>query len=171
MKTSINDTPNTQVAPEENATPVENVTSNYELSAVDTPTETAVSMFTNASNEMYCSVKDDGSRASKIKIYNAIQSTSKRLADCLGDVIEIKDVIAHPITVVDDNGEVLTTLRTILIDKDGNTYESVSIGINNSISRIIALFGQPTWEEPIKVKVKQQGTRNGNNKINYLELV
>ena len=50
-----------------------------------------------------------------------------------------------------------------------------SSGITNSLARIFALIGKPdggAWEkEPVKMKVKQVQTRNGNNKVNTIELV
>lgn len=124
-------------------------------------------------NKLYCSIKSDGTRKSKVKIYNAINNADKKVADCIGEVIELVDVIAHPATVLDEEtGEITEILRTVLIDKDGISYSASSIGITNSLEKIFAIVGMPSWtEEPLKVKIKQVATGNGMNKVNTLELV
>lgn len=127
----------------------------------------------NPSSKMYCSIENDGSRESQIKIYNAIASAEKKIADCINEVIEVVDVAAHPVTLCDENtGEVITVLRTILIDKKGVAYAAVSQGITNSLSRIFGIVGQPSWKnEPVKMKIRQVQTRNDNNKVLTIELI
>lgn len=130
----------------------------------------------NPTEQFYCSIVNDGSRKSAIKIYNAINSADEQLADHINEVLEIVNIVAHPVELVDEeDGEVFTALRTILIAKDGKAYSAVSGGITNSIARIFAIVGKPdggAWEkEPVKIKVKQVQTRNGNNKVNTIELV
>lgn len=142
----------------------------------DLASVTLVDQLKNPMNEFYCSIPNDGTRKSAIKIYNAINSTDEQLADHINEVIEIVNVVAHPVELIDEiNGEVFTSLRTILIGKDGTAYSAVSSGITNSLAKIFAIVGMPdngAWEkEPIKIKVKQVQTRNGNNKVNTIELV
>lgn len=123
--------------------------------------------------QMYCSIKDDGTPKSKARIYNAINSPDKKLSECIGEVLELKNIVAHEVQLIDEEtGEVVRVLRTVLIDKNGISYEAVSGGVANSISRLLQIFGQPeTWTEPIKVKAKQKNTRNGNNKVTTLEII
>ena len=131
----------------------------------------------NEPNEQfYCSIVNDGTRASQIKIYNAINSVDETLAEHINEVLEIVNIVAHPIELTDEEtGEIFTALRTVLIDKNGISYGAVSGGITNSLARIFAIVGKPdggAWEdEPVKIKVKQVQTRNGNNKVNTIELV
>ena len=132
--------------------------------------------FKDPAGSFYCSIKDDGKRATKVAIYNAISVSDEQLADHINEVLEIVNVVAHPVSLVDENtGEVITALRTVLIDKSGKAYNAVSGGIANAVSRIMAIVGTPedgAWEkEPVKVKVKQVKTRNGVNKVNTLELI
>lgn len=132
--------------------------------------------FKNPTDQFYCSIVSDGSRKSKVAIFNAINNAEKKIADHINEIIEAVNVVAHPVTLVDDEtGEVINALRTVIIDKNGVGYEAVSGGIANALSRIMAIVGEPTqgaWEkEPVKMKIKQKATRNGTNKVNTIELV
>ena len=130
----------------------------------------------NPTETFYCSIVNDGTRKAQVKIYNAINVVDENLADHINEVLEIVNVVAHPVELADEEtGEKFTALRTVLIDKNGVSYGAVSGGITNSLARIFAIVGKPdgqAWEkEPVKIKVKQIQTRNGNNKVNTIELV
>lgn len=132
--------------------------------------------FKDPTGNFYCSIKDDGKRSTRVAIFNAINGADESLADHINEVLEVVNVVAHPVTLIDEQtGEVIEALRTVLIDKDGKAYTAVSSGIANALSRIIAIVGEPTnaaWEkEPVKMKIKQVKTRNGVNKVNTIELV
>ena len=130
----------------------------------------------NPESSFYCSITDDGTRKSKIAIFNAINGADESLADHIGETIEVVNVVAHPVTLVDEEtGESFQTLRTVLVDKKGVSYTAVSQGITSALSRIFSIVGSPddnAWvNEPVKMKIKQVKTRNGNNKVNTIELV
>ena len=142
----------------------------------DISSTSIVEQLKNPLSEFYCSITNDGKRGTAIKIYNAINNAEEQLAEHINEVIEVVNVVAHPVELIDEeSGEIFTALRTILITKDGTSYSAVSSGITNSLARIFALIGKPdggAWEkEPVKMKVKQVQTRNGNNKVNTIELV
>lgn len=123
-------------------------------------------------SQMYCSIRDDGTMESKARIFNSINSPDKRISDCIGEVINLANIVAHPIQLVDENsGELIETMRMVLVDDKGTSYEAVSTGIVNAVARILQIFGQPeTWTAPIRVKPVQKGTRNGNNKVTTLKV-
>lgn len=132
--------------------------------------------FKNPDNMFYCSIAMDGKRETKKAVYNAIQNATDRCENHINKTIDIVNVIAHPVELADDEtGEIITAVRTVLIAKDGKSYEAVSGGIANAISRIMSIMGSPEggeWEkEPVKAMIVQKPTRNGNNKILSLELV
>ena len=129
-------------------------------------------MLTNPAGKFFCSIQNDGTRKSAIAIYNAVNSKGESLDDHKGEVLEIVDVAAHPVTLVDENtGEVVEALRTIVIDKKGVVYDAVSQGIASSLSKIFGIVGMPPWSaEPLKIKVVEQKTRKGF-KTNTIELV
>ena len=130
----------------------------------------------NPNGKFYCSITNDGTRKSAVAIYNAINSADESIADHIGEVLEIVDVVAHPVSIADEEtGEIIDCLRTVLIDKHGKSYTATSQGITNSLARVFSLIGMPddgSWKnEPVKMKIKQVKTRNGNNKVNTIELV
>ena len=135
-----------------------------------------VEQLKNPTSGFYCSIKDDGTRKNKVAIFNAINGADESVADHIGEVLEIVNVVAHPVELPDEEtGEILECLRTVLVDKNGKTYTAVSQGIASALSRIFSIVGTPedgAWEqEPVKMKIKQVKTRNGNNKVNTIELV
>lgn len=127
----------------------------------------------NPDSSFFCSIVDDGSRKSKVAIYNAVNSQEEHISDHIGEVIEAVDVVAHPVTLTDpETGEITTALRTVIIDNKGVKYDAVSTGITSSLQKIFAIIGMPTWvDEPVKMKFKQVKTSNGMNKVNTIELV
>lgn len=127
---------------------------------------------TNVNSSFFCSIKDDGTRESRVKIYNALNTQGEQLSDHINEELEIVDISAHTIKVVDNStGELTQTLRTVLIAKDGTTYQSVSSGVISSLQKIFAIVGFPSWvDEPVIVKPVNVKTNNGF-KVLTLELV
>ena len=129
----------------------------------------------NPTANFYCSIPNDGSRKTQVAIFNAIQGDDE-IANHIGETLEIVNVVAHPSTTIDEaTGEIREYLRTVLIDKNGKGYTAGSVGITSALSRIFSIIGRPdngAWEkEPVKMKIKQVKTRNGQNKVNTIELV
>lgn len=121
---------------------------------------------------MFTSLVDDGTRASKAKIYNAISNPTHSLADFIGKQLEITDVVCHYVEMVDDNtGEVIQAPRMVFVDVKGETYQCISNGVLQSIKRIFPIVGMPSWkDEPLKLVVGQKKGRKGF-KFLTLELV
>lgn len=147
-----------------------------EVAVMDVASVDLVEQLKNPNGQFYCSIADDGSRKSKVAIFNAINSADESLGDHIGEVLEVVNVVAHPVELADEEtGELITALRTVLVTKDGKTYTAVSQGVTSALSRIFSIIGMPdggAWEkEPVKMKIKQVKTRNGNNKVNTIELV
>lgn len=152
---------------------MENTNTNNELMVADGLTAVdMIDALKNPTGEFFCSIVGDD-RKSKVAIYNAVNNAEDTLANHINEVITVVDVAAYPVQLVDEEtGEIFTALRTVLIDDKGKAYSAVSQGILNSLQRIFAIIGMPSWkDDPIKVKVKQVQTRNGANKVNILELV
>ena len=94
--------------------------------------------------------------ADKAKLYNAISNPVHQTSDMIGETILVTDIIVELIDVTDDlTGETKQAPRVVLIDKGGETYQSVSVGIYNSIKRLFQIIGQPTWPEGVPLKVRQ----------------
>lgn len=92
----------------------------------------------------------------KATVYNAMSNPDKRLRDCINMEITIKDVFFEETELTDDKtGEVKTGIRVVLIDDKGVSYSCVSRGIFNACKRLAAVYGNPTWEPAVKVRVVQ----------------
>ena len=135
-----------------------------------------VQQLNDPGSNFYCSIKDDGTRKSKVAIYNAVNNAQESLNDHIGEVLEIINIVAFPVELTDEEtGEMVQCLQTVFVAKDGTTYKATSQGITNSLVRIFSIVGKPdggAWEnDPVKLKVRQVKTRNGNNKVNIIELV
>lgn len=142
-----------------------------EIMSMELAAPQQLDMLTNPGS-FYCSIQNDGTRASAVAIYNAVNSKGESLDDHKGEVLEIVNVAAHPVTLIDENtGAVVEALRTVLIAKDGNIFDAVSQGIASSLSKIFGIVGMPPWtDEPLKIKVVEQKTRKGR-RTNTIELV
>lgn len=138
----------------------------------DVAAPSLVSQLENPGQKIFCSIPDDGTRASKIKIYNSINSASEQLSDHVGEVLEIVDVVAHTVVLPDMlTGEAVECLRTVLVDKKGVGYQAVSEGVVSSMSKIFSIVGMPSWkDEPVKMKPKNITTKKGF-KVLTIELV
>lgn len=108
----------------------------------------------------------------KVAFYNAISSPAKKLGEMINLTIDVEHVYAETCNYVNkETGEVQGGVRIVLIDKDGVSYNTSSIGVYNSLSKIFTIFGVPqSWESPITVRVKQI-TPADNRKVLTLELV
>ena len=116
-----------------------------------------------ANTTMYSSVKVETPEA-KALLFNAMNNPAYRIADCINKVIMVKDIFVETVECVNkESGEVSTCPRVVVIDADGVGYVAVSTGIYNAIRKVIAIFGEPTWENPIPLEVKQ--ISKGDRKI------
>lgn len=157
---------------------------NNEVTAMAVPAEDFIEIKDNAlavsaadlanppASAMYCSMTAN-THAGKMAVFNAINSPDAKVNDYIGKQIALANIVAHPITLVDENsGEMIDALRVILVDANNKSYEAVSGGIANAVQRIIQIFGQPTeWEKPIMVEPTQKQTRNGTNKVTTLKII
>lgn len=146
----------TQVVTAEASAPVAAVVpaeSQYPSTVVDT--------FTGRSVQLYSSIVDDGTRESKIKIYNAMNETDAKLSDCVNMTLEITDLVAFPVDIVQEDGEIISAMRMIFVGVDGKTYASVATGVFSSLQKIIGVVGPAPWTPALKLTPINQPTRNG----------
>lgn len=119
------------------------------------------------STTSYCSIKG-GDRKTKAKLYNASNNPEHKVGDFINKTIKVKDVLVEVITIADeDTGEVETAPRVVLIDDKGKAYQAVSVGIFNAVKKAINVFGEPTWEEPLEVIIKQIPVGKGNSMLTF----
>lgn len=110
----------------------------------------------------FCSVQG-GDRVTKAKIYNAMNNPEHKVGDYINKVINVKDVLVELISLEnEETGEVEAAPRVVLIDDKGKAYQAVSAGIFNAVKNAIAIFGVPTWDEPLPCLIKQISVKNGS---------
>lgn len=131
--------------------------------------ENFVSELTVSENSAFCSFQPD-TLEGKAQLYNAISSPDFRLSDCINTKINMTHVVCETVSCVSkETGEVTKCPRVIIIDDKGKSYQSVSMGVFNSIKRIFQMLGMPgDWEKPIPVEVKQ--ITRGQNKMLTLKV-
>lgn len=117
----------------------------------------------------YCSMVAD-TPEEKATLFNAMNNPDERIADHINETIAVKDLYCEVVQCVNqETGEVSTCPRIVLIDDKGKSYASVSLGIYSAMKKLMAIYGQPTWDKPIKVKVMQ--ISKGTRKMLSLKLV
>ena len=127
-------------------------------------TKNELTLFNGTGNNTYCS-KQVKKEEEKKELFNALETCDALLNDCVGQEINIKDVYCEERQVVDEEGVVKKKYRTILFDVNGQTYATGSYGIFNIMRKLIAIYGMPTWEEGIKVKVAKRPIGNGKSTL------
>lgn len=121
-----------------------------------------VSNLANTGSSIYCSLKGNDLDTKK-KIYNAV-SDSSPLHDMIGKTIKVRDIIAQNVQLEDmqNPGEMVDTVRVVLIDDKGKAFGTVSSGVMNSLQNIFAIVGQPeSWADPLPVIVREKTGRKG----------
>lgn len=94
--------------------------------------------------------------------YNAVSQPDTPLKECVNIPISMTHVSIEVCEVhSEQNGDVIAP-RVVIMDKDGKSYQAVSIGVYQSLKRIFALFGTPdTWTEPLTVVPMLTSTKKG----------
>lgn len=111
--------------------------------------------------ESYCSIKGD-TREAKVAMYNAINSPDHKLSDFVGKKLNIKDISIERVeNPSDETGEMVANARVVLIDENGESYTCVSSGIYSAIKKLVAVFGEPTWEPALPVEIQNLSTKRG----------
>lgn len=119
------------------------------------------SIFENTQTALFSSITATD-RVTQIKLYNAINSSENSLNDHLGEVLQITDMVAHPIELEDDvTKEMIQAMRVVLVDKDGVAYHSVSGGVVSSLQKIIGIVGQAPWTPALAISCVEVKTRKG----------
>lgn len=110
----------------------------------------------------FCSVKAE-TMEDKALVFNAANNPQHKVADFINKKIMVRDVYAETLEFVNrETGEFEKAPRIVLIDHKGEAYECVSVGMFSALKKLIATFGEPTWEQPIPVIVKQEKVANGS---------
>lgn len=120
--------------------------------------------------QSYCSVTAT-TTAEKAELFNAMNAPQKRVAECINEVIAVKDIFVETVSLTNrETGEVQECPRIVLIDDKKVAYQAVSLGLFGGLKKLFSIYGLPTeWTEPVKIKVKQ--ITKGEKKILSFEIV
>lgn len=92
----------------------------------------------------------------KAVMFRGMNNPDFRLSDKVNEVINVKDIYCEIVTLISQQtGEVTDCPRIVLFDMDGKSYQAVSMGIYNAVKKAIQVFGVPTWENGLPIKVRQ----------------
>lgn len=141
------------------------------VTAADMAKPDLIEGFQNPGKTFFSSIEDDGTRESKIKIYNALNNADTQVEKMINKEIMLTDVLAHALTLPDMNtGELRECLRIVLIDENGVGYACISEGIASSLQKIMATIGSAPWNPALKVRPVYQTTKKGY-KVMTLEIL
>lgn len=126
-------------------------------------------MLNNNDLKIYSSVKATTVDERKA-VYNALEKCDVLLNDIVGTEINVKDFYIEERQKNEENeetGEVknITKYRTILFDTEGKTYATGSYGVYNALRRICLVYGEPTWNDGVLVRVEKKPIGNGKSQL------
>ena len=126
-------------------------------------------MLNNSDLKIYSSVKATTVEERKA-VYNALEKCDVLLNDIVGTEINVKDFYIEERQKNEENeetGEVknVTKYRTILFDTEGKTYATGSYGVYNALRRICLVYGEPTWNDGVLVRVEKKPIGNGKSQL------
>ena len=109
----------------------------------------------------FCTMQAVDKKA-KATLFNACGNAEK-LSSYIGKRIDLLHFYVEVVQIVaEESGEIVNVPRCVLIDKNGKGYQAVSIGMYNTLKRIVSMYGLPeTWDEPLAVEVQQVETKKG----------
>lgn len=119
--------------------------------------ERMIADLTSERRVQYCSMTPKNTDE-EIALFNAMNSSDKRLADCINTVITIRHIFVEVVTCHNQDNPAITQLcpRIVLIDADGVSYQCVSIGIFSAMKKLLSVKGDPRlWDGPVYVQVLQ----------------
>lgn len=122
---------------------------------------TMVAALTTA-RDQFCSLVAN-TPEEKMQLFNLINAPDKRVKDMINVPLPITDIYAETVECVNEaTGEIQVCPRIVLIDDKGNSYQCVSKGMLNALSKMFQIYGLPHWNEPITIipKLISKGDRN-----------
>ena len=107
-------------------------------------------------------------RAASVRIFNAMNNPTDRVASHINETIEIQDYLVEMTEIEDTDsyGNGLGTFsvvpRVVLVAPDGTSYQATSYGIANAVRNVVMVCGDAPWNPPVQLKVKQVPTKRGS---------
>lgn len=143
---------------------------NNEIQAAQAMQAITVQNVVNApTGTMVTSFKSDPSdRANSVKIFNALNNPSERIANHINETLEVENYLIEMTEIEDADpygnglGTYSSVPRVVLVSPDGTAYQAVSYGIANAVRNIVAVCGDAPWNPAVQLKIKQVPTKRGS---------
>lgn len=120
--------------------------------------EDLTAAFSAGGDVMFSTFVVDDSDECRMKVYKMKNNPSQRISDVIGSEINMSGFLVHWIEQRDAKGRPVMAPRIVLLDTEGETYVTVSVGVYNALKNIAQTLWMPTQDHPIKVTpVKRQG--------------
>lgn len=113
--------------------------------------------------QTYCSWNPQTVEEKKA-FFNLINSPSKSVGDMVNKEIHLRHVYAETCEFINaETGEATPGIRMVLVDENGESYQTCSKGMYTSISKMLSILGDPAgWDAPVNILIKS--IRKGANK-------
>ena len=116
------------------------------------------------------------------QIFNLETNCDNKINDCVGEVINVKDIyiklIETPLEepVVDENGEILKEVEykkiTILVDDEKKSYVTASKTFANDFIKFIQMVGtEEIVNNGVAIRIIKKSVKNSSNQALSFELV
>ena len=110
-------------------------------------------------------------KAESLAVIAAMDNTDYQLADCLGQVIEVIQIIAHETQFETKEKGLISAIRTVIIDAKGKSYGSVADGVRDSVAGLFHMVGMPPYDPPILLTPIEKPTRQGFKTLKLIPVV
>lgn len=132
--------------------------SENEIVAYDNSIGDAIEQLKSGVAPMFSSIEAK-TEDDKLSIFDAVMG-SLPLAEHLGTVIDVQNIIVQPVEMADETtGEFSTQPRVILITDKGVAYHAISKVLFRDIQNVLGIIGHPReWSKPLSIQVVREGT-------------
>ena len=123
---------------------------------------TAIRTVDTEAIKSFCSINPD-TPEKKAAVYAALTAPTHQLADHINEVFTAVDVYVEEAEILDENsGEVRHTPRVVFFDANGESYAATSFGVFNCLRRLMMVYGNASWPDGIRLKVKSAPCKKGS---------
>ena len=100
-----------------------------------------------------------------IQLFNSVNGGSEQVADYLGEVLEVSDIVITSAEVhedrEDEDSPIVSKPCCHFFTTDGKHIASISNGITRSVNMLMSCGLTPTTDRPIKLRFHETKTKKG----------
>lgn len=119
---------------------------------------------------LYSTIDASSSVATRVAAANAANSATN-LKDFVGTPLTIVDVMQTPATFVNDEGEEVNCVQTVLVDADGVAYRTYFGGVARSVENIVMAFPDMNKPYGVTLTLREVPYQSGDGVRRYLEVI